>query len=197
MNTNKTRITRPAPASEEYSEGLVFLQSQYEKAFGVIPSPPDHLLVAQQGLEIIGTIGVNVWSAETGLRLARLYRFDHEEATLPIDLPRTIEIARWACEVPGISCGLLFAASCFARKLGYRYVWCEHSLSVNRICRRFGIIFHSVPDAALNWDVIEPHHRAFYERIDSHLFMFELEQAERAMKAYLLRHNVYGVFDVI
>ncbi|CAN5741471.1 hypothetical protein BH11PAT2_BH11PAT2_00690 [soil metagenome] len=184
ISTSTLRVEQ-AISPEELAAGLAFVNEQYNKAFGVIPSAPDHLLVAYHASRIVGTIGINVWNEETGLRLAKLYSFDHVNFTIPIDLPRSVEFARWACESSGVACTLLHAATCFALKLNKRYVWCEHSLAVNRICRKYGIVFHPITDATLNINAIEKYHQAFYDSTDARLFLFSLEQARPALAAYV------------
>ena len=170
---------------EDILEGLAFLESHYQRAFGVSPSSPDYLLTAREAGDIVGTIGVNFGSADRGLRLARLYIFDHAHAPLPIDFERTVEFGKWVSEVIGVSAALVHAAICFSLSEGKAYAWCEHTAALNRVCQRFGIIFHKVADAQLDRSQIEEHHRKFYENNDVQLYMFDLYQAHKALRKYL------------
>ena len=181
-------LTILSPAvGRDLVEGLAFLDASYQKAFSVSPSPPDHLIAARWGERVAGTIGVNFWQPGTGLRLAHLYRFDYADAPLPIDLSKTVEFGKLACETPGISGALIHAAICFALLHGNTHVWCEHTVRVNRACRRFGIIFHEVTTAQLNSSRIEEHHRKFYENNAARLYMFDLAQARKALDEFLRR----------
>ncbi len=189
MNIVKQRFEiRHAIDSTDRAEGLVYINEQYQKAFGVSPSPPDHLLIAWNDSRIVGTIGINEWNESTGLRLAKLYSFDHHLCPFPIDLLRSVEFARWTSQSGGVACTLLHAATEFSLARGKKYVWCEHSPAVNRICRIYGIAFFSITDAILNQEAIEDHHRAFYDSTDVHLHVFILEQAHASLTAYLERH---------
>jgi hypothetical protein len=177
-----------AQSEKELREGLAFVRTHYLKAFGVSPSSPDHLLVARMEARVIGTIGINVWSKQNGLRLATLYQFDPRCMMIPFDLRYTVEFARWACESSGVACALLHAATRFSLNRGARSVLCEHSPSVNRVCRKYGIVFYPIKDACLKWDAIEDHHRGFYDSTHAALYVFELEQAQAALKEYLDSH---------
>lgn len=186
MNTRHNSLQiRYASNSRELRNGLAFVSKHYEKAFGVVPSPPDHLLVAYRGESVVGTIGINVWHEEKGLRLASLYQFEYTAIDFPIDLPRTVEFARWACESSGVACALLHAATCFSLTLEKRYVWCEHSPAVNRVCQKYGIVFCPVTNASRDSTRIENYHQAFYDSIDARLYLFRLKQAKPALKRYL------------
>lgn len=189
MSPKDEALTIQSPAvAEDLSDGLAFLNAHYQKAFNVLPSPPDHLIVARYGNCIAGTIGVNFWHPGSGLRLAHLYTFDYAHAPLPVDLSRTAEFGKWACETRGVSGHLVHAAICFALSHQKTSVWCEHTAAVNRACKRFGIIFHAVTDATLNPSRIEDYHRKFYEDNDARLYMSDLAQARVALEHYL---NMY------
>lgn len=179
-------LTICAPAeSGDLAAGLAYLEASYQKAFGLSPSPPDHLLVARRGDRVVGTFGVNCWHPDRGLRLAQLYRFDHARSPLPIDLCKTVEFGKWACDTSDVSALLVHAAICFSLSHQMTHVWCEHTESVNRSSRRFGIVFYEVLDTCLDRSKIEPYHQAFYDKNDAHLYMFELGQAKEALEAFL------------
>lgn len=189
MTTHDSKIQiHHAVNPSELAAGLAFVDHHYQKAFGVIPSPPDHLLVAQRDSHIVGTIGVNVWHEEMGLRLATVYQFDPSRSPVPIDLPHSVEFGRWACDSSGVACALLHAATCFALEHGARYVLCEHSRAVNRVCQKYGIVFYPITDAIIIREEIEEHHRPFYDSTDAHLYLFRLDKAQIALAAYLEAH---------
>jgi len=175
----------PALTLEDLREGLAFVEMHYQRVFGLSPSPPDHLIIARNTSRIVGAIGVNVWQPDMGLRLARLYQFAPTDAPLPIDLPHTAEFGRWACDEEDVSGPLLHAAVCFALSHQKIYAWCEHTTTVNRACRRFGVVFHEVINARIDPSGIEECHRRFYQYNHTHLYMIELEQARIALETYL------------
>jgi len=172
---------------DDLVEGLAFLDQKYREVFGVSPSPPDHLLVARHGRRVAGTIGVNFSHPVIGLRLANLYQFDHARTPMPMDIDRAVDFGRLVCEMPGASGILIHEAICFSLSYGKMLVLCEHTVQVNRTCRRFGIAFHAIEGAVLDPSRIEEHHRTFYEENDVHLYMFDLAQARDALESYLKR----------
>lgn len=165
--------------------GMEFLARRYGDTFGVLPSAPDCLIAARVDSEIVGTIGIN-FANEHGLRLERLYSFDHDAAPYPVDIARTVEIGRWVCDRDGISALLAHTAVEESIARGMAYGWCEHALPLHRVCRRFGVVFRQV-NATLESGRIEPCYANYYAQHDTKLYMFELDQARQGLQHYLSR----------
>lgn len=170
--------------------GMEYLKRKYMDEFGVIPRPPDYLLVARSSEEIKGTIGVNKYSSASGLRLLSIYSLEQEKSISGVDLEKIVEFGKWASDESSVSAILTYAAIKFSISLGYTDVLCEHSSKVNRVARRYGIIFGEVPGAKLDWSRVEEEYRLFYETNHPGLYIFGLTQAQKALKEYLKRLNI-------
>ncbi|MEO6536391.1 MAG: hypothetical protein ABIT47_01755 [Candidatus Paceibacterota bacterium] len=178
-------IVLPAITSEELTIGLKFVSDQYLRVFGVLPSPPDHLLIAWDGGKIVGTIGINVCSPHSNLRLQNLYKFDNNQKVFPFDPSLSVEFTRWASETNGVASQLLYAATCFSINLGKKFVWCEHGRIVNRVCRKYGINFYDTSSVQRDDSKIEPYYLAFYQKADPRFFMFNLDLSKSGLEQYL------------
>lgn len=169
-----------------YQAGCAFIEETYRKTLCIVPTPPDHLFIAYAGERIAGTLGIMTGRSEE-LRLPRLYEVRLDALPMPVELTDTVEFGRWISGSRQVSAFLILSAVRFARAIGKKYVWCEHSIRVHRAARRFGIAFYPVA-AQARARLIEPRYRAYYAGHSPSLFLFELAQAEPAVLQYVAAH---------
>ena len=162
MSKKTVRITR---AENDFRRtALQFIKGHYGVTLGTDPADePDHLFVATQHDEIVGTMGINFWSTGGLPRLARIYRFNWKSAPHPV-VPKTIvEYCRWTATTPYVSNALIYAATEFAMREGKTCGWCEHSDEVHRICTRMGLVLHVV-DARLEISAVADGDKMYYDQ---------------------------------
>ena len=158
----------------------------YSEVFRVDPPPVDVVFVAEQGPNIIGTLGFDYCDDRGKMPLQSIFCFDSTKTPLPYDPRISIQFSRWTSKDPSVSLALIYATTSYALEQGMRYGWSEQKRDAVISATKAGVKLHEVKDAAINSRSIPDEVRAFYtsEPIPK-LYMTDLDQMCKATKKRL------------
>jgi hypothetical protein len=168
----------------QHREGLTYLESQYANVLRVTLPPPEYLCIAYRNGVVCGTLGIMTGTPSKPLRLFQAYQTTEREFPFRIPLEKSVEFGRWTSESSWISAQLIHAAILHSLQIDMSYVWCEHTPSVHRVARRFGIVFYLL-SKDVNTSMIEEPYAAYYASNNPALYVFELTQAKEALHAHI------------
>ncbi len=170
-----------AETAEQKKPVIAFVDREYKKVYATTPPPADMYSVVMRGDVIVSCVGLDYADQDGYFLIERTYCLDRHRLPHQIDEKNTAQLGRWVSHEKQMSIVALYHLLRYALKKGRQWGLVEHTEAVHRVVRRMGVVFWDIPMERVDFSVIAPHNRPYYEQRLMRPYMVDFAQMENVL----------------